>query len=164
MAETKGFECGECGSEFSTERGLETHKGIKHDPLPKDKATNLYVRENLSAFEIAERLNMSHRAVKTRLSKYELWGKCPTKYSLRCSQGYPVITATGVEDSKRVRVHRLLAIATGYDPHDVFGGDYDVDHVNNCKIDNRVENLQLLNKKDHGAKHADQGPKNQYDS
>lgn len=163
LMSSQSHPCWKCGSCFSTERGLETHVGKMHDPLPKEKAIRLYIQENLSAKEISDRLGISHASVKDRLSKYDLWGKDPVTFHLEDSQGYPVIYGTGDEENGRVRVHRLVAISTGYSPYDVFGGGKDVDHKNNCKVDNRPENIQVLSKQDHGAKHAHQGPKNQYD-
>lgn len=152
--------CPNCKKSFRTKRGLETHIGRVHDPLPKERLVKLYIHENLSAREIADKISMSHQAVKTRLTKYNLWGKDPCRYQLEDDQGYASISQTGVEDVKRIRVHRLIAIYKGYDPYDVFSGYYDVDHINNCKLDNRPNNIQLLDKQSHGAKHAHDGPKN----
>lgn len=160
---SEGHVCGECNREFGTERGLQTHVGRMHDPLPEEKAIELYIRENLSSSQIAEQVGLSQNVVSRRLGEYGLWEKDPCRYHLEDDQGYPSISKTGVEGIKRVRVHRLVAIAKGYDPHEVFSGEYDVDHINNCKLDNRLENIQLLDKETHGAKHAHQGPKNQFD-
>jgi len=160
----ENYSCQKCGKGFETERGLKTHKGRMHDPLPREKAVKLYIYENLSARAIADQLDISHRNIKDRLSKYDLWGKDPCKFYLEDDQGYPTMRRTGDQDNRRIRVHRLVAVAKGYDPHKVFSGDFDVDHINNCKLDNRPENIQLLNKREHGEKHAHQGPKNQYDS
>lgn len=155
--------CDECNRGFETERGLQTHVGRMHDPLPKEKLIELYIRENLSPQEISNRFGLSRNAVARRLSEYGLWGQQPCRFELEDDQGYPVITKTGDGNVKRVRVHRLVAIAAGYEPSKVFGGALEVDHINNCKLDNRPENVQLLNKNEHGEKHANHGPENQYD-
>jgi len=127
-----------------------------HDPLPKEKLVDLYIHENLSAKEIAEHMDMTHRAVKNRLSKYDLWGKDPAKFHLEGHVyngphvGYPRWTHTGT--GHRVRVHRLTAIANGVDPYKVFSAEVSIDHINGCPLDNRPENLQALSVKDHGNK------------
>ena len=148
--------CPDCSKEFETERGLKTHIGKIHDPLPKEDLVDLYIRENLSAREIAERRDMSHRTVKDRLTKYDLWGKDPAKFYLEDGgqsgmfTGYPMWRKTG--SGQRLRVHRLQIIAAGADPHEVFGGEKSVDHINGCPLDNRQENLRLMDKKVHGRK------------
>lgn len=147
-------QCSECGREFSTTRGLKTHKGKVHDPLPKEKLVELYIRQNLSAREISEQVDVSHRGVKSRLSKHDLWGKDPVKHRLITDDGYPVLSHTGVDGrGRRVRVHRLVAIADGADPAKVFSGEYDVHHVNGMKIDNRPDNIEVLAHDEHAKLH-----------
>lgn len=148
--------CQECSRTFDTERGLNSHVGKMHDPLPKEKLVELYVRQTLSPQEIAGRIGISHSAVKSRITKYDLWGKASTKFHLEENgmsgpfAGYPRWTHTGT--GQRVRVHRLQAIAAGADPHEVFGNEKSVDHINGCPLDNREENLRLMDKKIHGRK------------
>ena len=49
---------------------------------------------------------------------------------------------------KKCRLHRIIYWAhTGVNP-----GDDEVDHINGDTLDNRFENLQLLNKKEHRQK------------
>lgn len=97
---------------------------------------------------------MTHRAVKDRLTKYDLWGKDPVNHRLDASDGYPVISHTGVGGKgRRVRVHRLIAIAKGTDPNKVFSGDYDIHHLNGVKFDNRPENIEVIRHDKHAELH-----------
>ncbi|QHS17214.1 hypothetical protein GWK26_08705 [haloarchaeon 3A1-DGR] len=145
--------CGKCGDRFATERGLETHIGKMHDPLPEEKARLLYVEEGLTSKQIARKLGMSHHSVSDRLTEYSFWGMRPVNFTLEPASGYPTISRTGDGGSgRRIRLHRLVMIADGADPHKVFSGNWDVDHINGCSIDNRPENLRLMKKAEHGSK------------
>jgi hypothetical protein len=126
-----------------------------HDPLPEERARELYAQKGLTSKQIAHSVGLSHRAVKRRLSEYDLWGKRPVNFDLEPASGYPTISRTGDGDNHRLRVHRLVAIGAGADPHKVFSGDYDVDHINGCSVDNRPSNLKLIKKADHGRKDGD---------
>ena len=56
--------------------------------------------------------------------------------------------------SKYVSVHQLIAIANGEDPHQVFSSKYNIHHENGCKLDNRHDNIELLDASEHGRIHA----------
>lgn len=65
-------------------------------------------------------------------------------------------------EQDEVAVHRLLMVAAGADPTDVFGGGFHVHHTNHIPWDNRSENLELVEPDEHLRLHRDhfQQPEN----
>jgi hypothetical protein len=135
---------------------MRTHRGIAHRDWLRSQLEDLFIRENLSRAEVARRLDIDRHTVGNWLREFDLDGKDAAKFHLEEKgmsgpfAGYPRWTHTGT--GHRVRVHRLQMIAAGADPHKVFDGNYSVDHINGCPLDNREENLRLMENADHGAK------------
>jgi len=58
------------------------------------------------------------------------------------SSGYNIVNLSINNKKKPTKVHQLIAIA--FLNHKPNGNNIVVDHINNNKLDNRVENLQLI--------------------
>ena len=69
---------------------------------------------------------------------------------LKDKEGYFHITLSRNNISKTKKIHKLVAVA--FLNHTPCGFEVQVDHINGLKTENRVENLQLLNARDHAAK------------
>lgn len=101
--------CDECGREFSTLRGLETHVGKMYEPVAEETLVERYIRENLAAPEIAVRRDLTETAVRAA-SRNTISGERPGGISHHPTDGYPEFTHTGVAGrGSRVREHRLLS-------------------------------------------------------
>ena len=67
--------------------------------------------------------------------------------------GYRVVSLREKDVKKQCRVHRIVWIAR----HGLVPDGYVVDHINNDKLDNRIENLQLLAPGENSTKAAADG-------
>lgn len=69
-------------------------------------------------------------------------------------EGYELVRSKTRGENKQARVHQLVAIANGADPHNLFGDDYHVHHMNEVPWDNRPENLSVLENAEHKQLHS----------
>lgn len=134
-------------------------KGIDY----KDEETlrRLYHDEGLSSIEIAERAGVSKTTILRRMRKHgidrlgsvEARRKGPANYRVD-SEGY--VRADSFGD--HVRIHQLIAIAKGHDPHKVFSSDYHSHHIKPIPWLNTPENITVMSEGEHMEHHA-QGAK-----
>lgn len=148
-------ECTVCGETYNTLRGMRTHRGKMHKDWLREQIKPRYIDQMMTPREIAEELDMARKTVDEWVREFDLSGKQPARFELEpgyagALSDYPMWTYTGC--GERVRVHRLQMVAKGADPHKVFSGEYSVDHINGCPLDNREENLRLMKNGDHGRK------------
>jgi transposase-like protein len=123
----------------------------------EDWLRSKFIEERWTAAEIANECDVSSNCVNTWLNKYGLRDEfteiCRFNFTGAWSHdGYPSWTRTGANNY--VKVHSLVAIAKGADPHKVFSNDHHVHHRNGFKCDNRPSNLELVDAKTHGKYHS----------
>ena len=73
-------------------------------------------------------------------------------------RGYLKVKIYNSEKPKTISVHQLVSIT--FLNHKPCGHKIEVDHINEIKTDNRVENLQLLTVRDHSHKNGGKGSSN----
>lgn len=168
----EGLTLREIGDRFDRSRETIRHWLIEHgiirrDPnhtqfdMPEAELERLYIDDQLSTREIAERYGCSNVTVANRLRKYDIpvrdsdnalrawWGEyVPLRPS---TNGY--YRWHDQISGRSVFVHQLTAIADGADPHDVFSGGFHVHHRNTFRRDNRPSNIELLTEETHMATH-----------
>jgi len=124
-----------------------------HPVNDPDLLKRLHHDKGKSIRQIANELNTSRSTVKSRLDEYQIDRKyANNEYGSFATgpDGYEYY-ATG--HKKKVRLHRLL-VCLKEDPHSVFGESMSTHHKNGVKWDNRVENVELMEKSDHTSLHA----------
>lgn len=145
---------------------------LKNEDKCKDKdwLYEKYIESDMNIENIAESCNVSEYTISSWLDKHEIQtnegrtGKTGKKdicrYNLvryALTNGYPTWSATGsAADANYLRVHRLVIIAHGADPYEVFDNtnNMQVHHRNGFKCDNRPENLELIDSRTHGRYHT----------
>ena len=118
----------------------------------------LYHGQGLSLREVASRLGCDSRTVRTWMSRHEIPTRSKSE-AIGSNVGIFYTDGDGYErysdGSTIVRIHRLLAVAGGASPHDVFGKGYHTHHVNGVKWDNRPENIEVHDPCEHRRLHAE---------
>lgn len=125
---------------------------------PAERLIRVYDHQNFSISETARHFNISEREVIKVLSERGRYP--PSNYKNYAAytvdrRGYPVWRTSYRDESIEVRVHQLLAISEGADPHKVFSkGEYHVHHTNEVPWDNRPDNTEFLSREEHMRIHA----------
>jgi transposase-like protein len=119
-----------------------------------------FVGEGRSTTEIADECDVTRHTIRNWVNEFNLQEELPTKCDFHLSGysatvGYPTWSATGRGGPGHFLVHRLVAIAHGADPHELFGDDnIQIHHRNGFKCDNRPSNLEVIDAKTHGRHHT----------
>jgi predicted XRE-type DNA-binding protein len=145
-----------------TDYDTETQDSIDHtDP---DTLRRLYWDEGMSQAEMAEVLPVTQSGVKYWMNKHDIETKTAEQaaaescransanYTLN-NRGYHVWRSRENGREIAVGIHRLLAVAEGADPYEIFTGGTHVHHKNSIPWDNRPDNIEPLDAKKHISQH-----------
>jgi len=119
-----------------------------------------FVEKGRSTTEIADECDVSRHTIRNWVNKFNLPDELPIKCTFNLSglsmtSGYPTWSATGSGGAGYVYVHRLVAIANGANPYELFGdNNIQVHHRNGFKCDNRPSNLEVVDAQSHGRHHT----------
>lgn len=140
-------------------------KREEREYIDEELLRNLHHEKEMSTAEIADEFDVTRQTISYWLKKFDIELIDYTsyqipKFSLSCDNsngyiGYPVWRGC---DGRIVLVHRLVLVAEGLDPHDVYANkNMNTHHRNGHKADNRPSNLELVDRKEHGKRHTSAG-------
>lgn len=124
--------------------------------------TKLHHEKELSLSEIGERFGVTNSAISYWMNKFEIDVRDPTKELPKFTLSYESSSNSGNSGypiwyniDPQVPIHKLVVIAEGADPYDVFANPrMNVHHRNMHKCDNRPSNLELVDRNIHGKMHS----------
>jgi len=142
-------------------RSMQEQRWIGKDTRYRDKdfLQEHYIEKDKNMGEIAAICNCTRSAVSDWLAKHGIKKRRRMRFWMAGYHGdkdgnYPMLSRTGVGERGYVFIHRLVLVAEGHDPEKIYGdNEYNIHHRNGHKCDNRPENLELINRKEHGKKH-----------
>jgi len=119
----------------------------------------LYHEKEMSQNEVAEKLGISQQTVGRRLDKAGLETRDArverATFTPANNSGHESWTVNDPDGSTTVGVHRLLAIADGADPHEVFEDGNHVHHRTGIPWLNIKNGVEVLTAEEHSAVHRD---------
>jgi hypothetical protein len=146
-----------------------THQHDGRPWLPEDELRELYHQEGNSQREIADHFDCSLRALQRAMNKYGIKTdkarNDPTKPPAHGFDKKSDVVGTEYEQVQtmidgtayRVSIHRLIAVAEGLlSPAEFFDPNKVVHHESGHGLDNRPENIEVMDRGDHQTHHLNE--------
>lgn len=118
--------------------------------ISKETLLELYVNKKMTSREVAEKLNTNKRIILKRLREYGIEVKPKVRYKKTgfwFEHGYKLLY---IEGNKYIREHINIMenhLGRKLEKNEV------VHHINRDKLDNRIENLQVMTNGEHSTLH-----------
>jgi len=143
------------------EFGIRDEKVESETPWRSKKLLErLYVEEQRTTIEIANRLGCSNETISYWLRKHDISTRMSLPHFHTNAYGYEYIRHTVNGELAQVPVHRLVAVATGVlDADKLKDSSVVVHHRNNISWDNRPKNLEAMDSREHSSIHNSKGYK-----
>lgn len=135
--------------------------------LPEGKHTNRewlaeqYHGKKRTLSDMADECDVNPVTIMNWMDRYDIPRRDDTyhkrvspAYFLTDHEGYERISSKANGQARYAKVHQLVAIANGANPHKLFGEDYHVHHRNEVPWDNRPKNLEVLSNSEHKRLHS----------
>ena len=161
--------CRICDEEYENNLGLSTHFRYKHPEqhrIAKSELVELYDR-GMSMREIADELNTSKGSIQIAFDTYDIDARDSyrnasypprhrfDKISDSIGHEYEVMETSIEYSSYSFFVHRLVAVAHGkLKPENFRDFDRIVHHKSEHGLDNRPDNLQVMDRGEHQSMHV----------
>lgn len=164
-------ECRICGKNgFKSRKGMAVHIGQVHPNehwIEERELRRLYHEDGMSMYDLADRYDTSKAAIQTAFRAYDI----NARKSYRADNYPPTHEFVSISDSigheyeivrtkvggkhERVLIHRLIAIAVGeLDTADLCNFDIVVHHKSEHGLDNRPDNLAVMDRGEHQRMHV----------
>lgn len=127
----------------------------------KERLVELYYEREMSLRDMEDVLGVTNKTIRRYMDSYGLERRSisearQSKTPSLGVDGNGYEQWSGCSDSpKQFRVHRLLAIADGADPYELFSKSLNVHHKNEIPWDNRPQNIEVMSKSEHQIHHSE---------
>lgn len=161
----------DCARFFGSKEARNSHEGLAHPDRknprkPPDKKLRELYEKHASMSIISNKYGVSRTTVSNWIKNSDIesnsrgyyWKRKPPNV-FTDGKGYERVIVNEGGSNSSFRIHQLLAIAQGYDADEVFSPTTEVHHKSGVEWDNRMGNVEVLEKSEHRKLHILRSPR-----